>query len=158
MKKLTALLLALTMPLLANAASEPNIDPEVKQYVDEKFYAAMPDRQELIDVDSTGYAALNDGFTTVSVAIEEIKPHANGSEITLRIVNWMGVTLTDIGFEVAAVKPKESYNLYKTVSLSEAKPGKAAYLKVRLPAKTSEFSEVDIIYKGATGIRYSNPN
>lgn len=30
MKKLTALLLALTMPLLANAASEPNIDPEVR--------------------------------------------------------------------------------------------------------------------------------
>ena len=156
MKKLTvlALALALTMPLMANA----EIDPEVKKYVDAKTFSAMPERNVLIEVDSTGYAALNDGFTTVSVAIEEIKPHANGSEITLRIVNWMGVTLTDIGFEVAAVNPKESYNLYKTVSLSEAKPGKAAYLKVRLPAKTSEFSEVDIIYKGATGIRYSNPN
>lgn len=119
------------LPLMASA----EIDPEVKQYVNEKFYAAMPDRQELIDVDSTGYTALNDGFTTVSVAIEEIKPHANGSEIAFRIVNWMGVTLTDIGFEVAAVKPKESYNLYKTVSLSEAKPGKAAYLKVRSPRR-----------------------
>lgn len=47
------------LPLMASA----EIDPEVKQYVNEKFYAAMPDRQELIDVDSTGYTALNDGST-----------------------------------------------------------------------------------------------
>lgn len=165
MKKLTVLALALTLPFTVNATiyepdgTEVTVKPipsNITKYIDEKIHSTLPDRSVTIGVDNTGYAALNDGYTTVSVAIEEIKPHANGSEITLRIVNWMGLTLTDLNFEVAATKPDESIGLYKKASLSEAKPGKAAYLKVRVPKKPNEFTEVGVIYNGADGITYSS--
>lgn len=154
MKKLTALLLALTMPLLANAASEPNIDPEVKKYVDAQILTVANDTVAFLDVNDTGYDRMTDGYTTMSASIEEIKPYANGSEVTLEIINWMGVALTGVRFRASVGNFGSLPIPQKEVSLPRIDAGSAAKLTIRFSEKPGSFNTVGLLYLGSDGVHY----
>lgn len=151
MKKIATIALALVLPFAANA----EIGSEVKNYVDQKVLEAMPDTAGILGVNSTGYEILNDGYSTVSVSIEEIKSHSNGSEITLGVINWMGVTLTGLKFIVGVSDPENRSLPDQEVSLSEVRPAKEVLLKFRTSTKPDAFDRVNVIFLGASGIRYS---
>ena len=102
---------------------------------------------------------LSDGYIVISASIAGIKPYGSGSEITLEIVNWMGVTLTGVELRVAVSNKKEGtpHIAKDTSSIQELGPGKGRYATIRVPQKPEEFDAVGVIFLGADGINYSVP-
>lgn len=169
MKKLAVLALALALPLAVNAETfEPGtfevvdtpfvqdpIPQNVKNYVDQKFQEAKPDIIGMLNVNDTGFDIVNDGYATLSVSLEEIKSHSGGSEVTLGVVNWMGVTLTGVKFNVGVRKSNELGVVFQDASISELRPGKEVLLKFRVSTKPDEIETVDFMFLGSNGIRYA---
>ena len=152
-KRLVALIATATLaalPLIANA----EIDPEVKKYIDQKISGNNAD---YLFVNDTRYTTLNNGFITVSASIAEIKPYSSGSEVTLEVVNWMGVALTDIRLSVAVVNSKTGRNYVAKdhAVLKELDAGHSGRVTIRFTKKPEEFDAVSIVFLGAGGITFS---
>lgn len=151
MKKLAALILALTVPLMANA----EIDPEVKKYVNDKLNTVTPTFFVSFDVESTGFRVFDNGYSFLSATLREIKPFGTGSEITFSIVNWMGVALTGVHLRFCVGKKGELPFPTKTESIPLINPGSEVLVKVRFPEKPDQFNAVGLMYDYPEGIEYT---
>lgn len=168
---LTVVTLALTLPFAVNAAefeaedivffdadAYKEVPPIVKSYVTKRLTGSTPSSSHFFQVTDTGYTRLSDQYTTVSVSISEIKPYAGGSEIVLQVINWMGVTLTDVKFKATVLNipigsPRKELAV-REVSIPKADPGKECFLTVRLTQKPEDFNYLKVEYLGPDGIKY----
>lgn len=182
MKKLAALALALTVPFVVNAAvynikdidnfesaldkipakpkdsSLDSVPTEVQKYVETYVRHYVDSRldlsKNLFMATDTGYSVLSNNHSTVSVAIHEIKPYASGTEVVLRVINWMGVPLTNLKFNVTFFDHQDNQFEKKDVSLSQADPAVEKRIQIRLSKKPEQLQAMYITYLGATGIKY----
>lgn len=158
MKKLILLTLALALPFAVNAEVPKEVRDYVDLTIDEKLNDALPSNTKFIGVDKTEYVMLTDRYVVVSASIAGIKPYASGSEITLEIINWMGITITGANFRVviAHTKTGKPHFAKNGINVPELKPGKAKHATVRISEKPEEFDTVGIVFLGADGISYSS--
>lgn len=168
MKKLTALTLALALALpFATNATTFNVEdgdflmpvvkpipPEVRDFVVEQIVKATPSRIAALDVNSTGFQRVSDGYTTVSIAIQSIQPYGSGSEIILSVVNWTGVTMTDVKFKVGVGDYNNLSFPTKEESIPKIRPGSEVLMKLRISEKPDQFSGIAITYEGPSGAEY----
>lgn len=167
MKKLAALALALTVPLMANAADYNikdidnfesafgSVSPEIRAYVDRRIAENNPYRALKIKVDGTGFELLSDGYTTISVSVKSIQPYGKGSEIVLSVVNWMGVTMSNVKIGVTVGDYNNLPWPDKEENIQLIRPGSEAFLTVRVPQKPEEFNGIFVVYGGPSGTRYN---
>ena len=91
------------------------------------------------------------------MSIADIKPHGSGSEIKLKVVNWMGVDLTGVEFRVAVAhrNDRNPYILKDPVSIQTLKAGEGDFLTFRVPRKPEKFDAIGITFIGSAGISYN---
>ncbi len=69
-------------------------------FLSSEFYKVAPDQFHCFGVDEQGFVLLGHEGWLFTVSLENIKPYANGSEITFAISNILGVDLSDITFNL----------------------------------------------------------
>ena len=110
---------------------------------------------------SKGYsvAACSSGYFTLSC--ENIKEYGTGSEVTLEVVNLLGVTTTGVTLYVRyyPATPDEGKSLYDSVKsikeeIARIDSGKAVYTTLRLPEYKPDNLSALLIEIGVKGTSY----
>lgn len=162
MKQFAVLILALSVPLLANAELDPEVKKYIEEYVDEyadtTIQLALPSSVYDFDVTDSGFRVFSDGYTTVSVSLYGIKSYSSESEIVLQVINWMGLPLTNVKFSVGVYKKGVDHFSEKRVSIPLMDPGKENLLTVRFQEKLESFDTIRVDYLGPNGLTFEPAN